>query len=154
MKTDMFTGLFKQCLLGGERAESRWTVVRWWEEEGDLSEAEHSMINDTWSQVKTRRRRRWNAKLSSHRYFQISIHCVVFSHHRVTGVNSGPCCTETLWAHSHFQMRISLEELFAKQLCNWHVKYFSNNYSWRPVTEKKTTECRDEAALWGVSASS
>ena len=30
MKTDMFTGLFKQCLLGGERErlESGWTVVQ------------------------------------------------------------------------------------------------------------------------------
>lgn len=42
MKTDMFTRLFKQYLLGGERVESRWTVV-WWGEEG--------------SQVKTRRRK-------------------------------------------------------------------------------------------------
>lgn len=37
MKTDVFTGLFKQCLLGGERLESRWTVVwRWGDEKGPL----------------------------------------------------------------------------------------------------------------------
>lgn len=34
MKTDMFTRLFKQYLLGGERVESRWTVVWWQGEEG------------------------------------------------------------------------------------------------------------------------
>lgn len=37
MKTDMFTGLFKQCLLEGDWVESRWTAVWWWrEEEGVL----------------------------------------------------------------------------------------------------------------------
>lgn len=46
MKTDMFTGLFKQCLLGGERVESGWTVV-WWrgEEEGVLGWLWTDMMN-------------------------------------------------------------------------------------------------------------